>query len=481
MRILRDDRSDRRSIAFVVPVIEGRISVDLDFGVGVFDGRDRWIEIDVRCPAGSGNFETLRPRHRVRPTPYALFALAGNEGPQGPPGPEGPQGPQGPHGETGPTGPTGPQGPQGPQGNTGPQGPAGPTGPQGATGPEGPQGPPGVPWSINGSSAYYNDGNVGIGTANPQSLLHLTTDELKDTFFAYSENRSAITGRSNYVNGVGVWGRNDISSNIGYLGSASYGVFGSASDVANDWAGYFVGRGYFSADVEMDGDLALNGALTLGDGIWGGITFLTGTTTPMHYMFDTGTSNPNRMVFAHSETYSNWGLQYQDSADDFAFLGAGAERVRVDLGGSDAEPLGGGTLVVGATNARNVAVDNDEIMARNNGSTSTLYLNASGGDVRMGPYSIKPPLAYGKINENGNIISASANVTGVTIISTGFLVQIAGGVASTDIAIAQDAQAWNTPTVISASPDGGNLMIACYDLTFEEWGPQAVSFVIYRP
>ena len=57
-------------------------------------------------------------------------------------------------------------------GATGPAGPAGPTGATGATGATGPQGPTGAsPFGLNGSSAYYTAGAVGIGTAAPQFTL----------------------------------------------------------------------------------------------------------------------------------------------------------------------------------------------------------------------------------------------------------------------------------------------------------------------
>jgi hypothetical protein len=52
--------------------------------------------------------------------------------------------------------------------------------------------------------------------------------------------------------------------------------------------------------------------------------------------------------------------------------------------GTDAEPGSGGYLVLGAADGLNVALDNNEIMARDNGQTSTLYLNADGGDVVFG-------------------------------------------------------------------------------------------------
>jgi hypothetical protein len=51
------------------------------------------------------------------------------------------------------------------------------------------------------------------------------------------------------------------------------------------------------------------------------------------------------------------------------------------VGGTDAELGGGGYLILGQTNAGNMAIDDNEILARNNGQKSTLHLQASGGDL----------------------------------------------------------------------------------------------------
>ena len=49
---------------------DGLFTVDLDFGEGVFDGTERWLEITV-------NGAVLDPRQPIRPAPYAHFALDG--------------------------------------------------------------------------------------------------------------------------------------------------------------------------------------------------------------------------------------------------------------------------------------------------------------------------------------------------------------------------------------------------------------------
>lgn len=168
-----------------VPVVNGRFTVNLNFGGSAFNGDNRWLDIQVNCGDGT---VALSPRQALTAAPYALYAtdsasthaLQGSpittslpssvgqslvwdgtnwtpqivSGLQGPPGPQGPQGP---------TGPTGLTGPQGPTGAAGPQGPQGPQGPTGATGPTGPQGQPGVITATGGLS--LNAGSIQMETS----------------------------------------------------------------------------------------------------------------------------------------------------------------------------------------------------------------------------------------------------------------------------------------------------------------------------
>lgn len=58
-----------------VPVSNGLFALPLDFGAGAFStGNDRWLQIAVRCPAGSGSYQTLAPRQPLTPSPFAVFA-----------------------------------------------------------------------------------------------------------------------------------------------------------------------------------------------------------------------------------------------------------------------------------------------------------------------------------------------------------------------------------------------------------------------
>ena len=54
-------------------VSNGLFTVTLDFGAGLFNGQNRWLEIAARTN-GSGGFTTLSPRQWVTPVPYAIAA-----------------------------------------------------------------------------------------------------------------------------------------------------------------------------------------------------------------------------------------------------------------------------------------------------------------------------------------------------------------------------------------------------------------------
>jgi hypothetical protein len=55
------------------PVSNGLFTVTLNFGVGIFTGPERWLEIAARTN-GPGSYTTLSPRQRITATPYAITA-----------------------------------------------------------------------------------------------------------------------------------------------------------------------------------------------------------------------------------------------------------------------------------------------------------------------------------------------------------------------------------------------------------------------
>ncbi|MBN1391318.1 MAG: hypothetical protein JW947_00780 [Sedimentisphaerales bacterium] len=65
-----------------VDVIDGYFTTELNFG-SVFDGNERWLDIGVRPGEQSDpcEYTFLRPRQKITPTPYALYALNGGGSP----------------------------------------------------------------------------------------------------------------------------------------------------------------------------------------------------------------------------------------------------------------------------------------------------------------------------------------------------------------------------------------------------------------
>ena len=123
--------------------------VTLDFGAGVFDGSQRWLEIAVSTN-GAGSFAVLTPRQAVTPTPYAIFAGNASNVVSG----SVVRSLNGLKDDV--TLAAGANVTITPSGNTLTIDSAGAGG--------------GI-WSLNGADTYYTTGNVGIGTNSPASRL----------------------------------------------------------------------------------------------------------------------------------------------------------------------------------------------------------------------------------------------------------------------------------------------------------------------
>ncbi|MEA3288418.1 MAG: hypothetical protein U9Q77_13735 [Candidatus Marinimicrobia bacterium] len=78
-------------------------------------------------------------------------------------------------------------------------------------------------------------------------------------------------------------------------------------------------------------------------------------------------------------------------------------------GGSDVSPSSGGFIQAGASSGANIAIDNNEIMARNNGEPAMLHLNNDGGitgfggsvNARVGGGGFSKPFQFVKFEASG--------------------------------------------------------------------------------
>jgi hypothetical protein len=250
------------------------------------------------------------------------------------------------------------------------------------------------------AGALYLDpaGNLGIGTQTPQARLEVARTPT-----------AASGGLSNNL-----WFRLGDGGNQGDAGRlwVEYGAQNAPLMVLSDhddppriqfqqtgpggdeaspahatWIGHLTGS---SADFGVVGggrvglrtetpftDVTINGTLGFNAG-----------TAPLVYMFESGTTNPDRMVVAHSPAFSAWGLAYQDASDRFVYqTSAGNPVMAVDMG----------TSRVGiGTEAPATALDVRGSVRL--GAAGDLFALGAGPDLRV---------VAGEVNANGTLARGS--------------------------------------------------------------------------
>lgn len=120
----------------------------------------------------------------------------------------------------------------------------------------------------------------------------------------------------------------------------SWNLAGNSDATATSFVGTTNANGLeFRTNNITRGTFGVLGLFTLNTNLtWtsrtSGITFTnagSGTINPMIRMFASGSTNGDRMVLAHSSSFPNWGLQYQDLGDKFRFLRDSVNVMSVDL------------------------------------------------------------------------------------------------------------------------------------------------------
>jgi hypothetical protein len=131
-----------------------------------------------------------------------------------------------------------------------------------------------------------------------------------------------------------------------------------------------------------------------------GDTYTSGT----KYMFTSGTSNPDKMLFSHSPDYSNWGIQYQDSPDKINFISSGTTVLGVDLGsnrvGIKTNSPTADLDVAGTTKTTDLQVTNGA------GAGKVLTSDATGNATWQTPTSSAPQI-YGFSGSMANLITST--------------------------------------------------------------------------
>ena len=338
-----------------VDVFNGVFSVGLDFGAGAMDGTARWLAVDVCCPS-SCTMQPLNPRVELTPAPYALgLHLPLDQT----------------HAVT-----TVLSTPAFGITNTADGGYAARFSNTDAT---------------NRDPALYATAPTTNGEGPALRILGARTSDSPGTAGGnvgavwITDNPLSSRGDGMYLDGDGidVHGDLNLQENTGndvilVEGGGKVGIGTNAPAMSLDVNGvaFFEGNSLYlrnqtaAATTQTWGMVVStsDGKLNIGDAV----------DVPSG-----GVLSNTRMVI---ERNGNVGL------------GTISPDVKLHVeGGTDTAPGGGGYIVTGSPTGLNISIDNNEIMARNNGAVATLALNANGGDVAFG----------GAIDIGYEIVSAS--------------------------------------------------------------------------
>jgi hypothetical protein len=366
----------------------GMFRVELDFGRATLDSQESWLEVAVRPGSSTDAYVVLSPRQRLTPTPYAIFAQQGQWSLIGVPVGFASDADKGVSVADEPVTSTEMSSSTPPPGECRLDLPCASS----ASSSE-------VAFSITntgggglsgGAGAFINDNG---GSAIPALLGQHSGDG--PGVLGQSETGEGVFGISSSGIGVRAQGSRGVTG-IG-MGSNSIGVDGFSPSGVGVRAGSSNGVCLETRSTTADFIRAL--------GVLDQLRFI----VKNNGRVGIGTANPLAML--HASAPSNSQVPYavlaryegsSGTAGSFENLNSNASQPALVaatnstfpaaqlVGLGDVEPSGGGILLIGGVNGPNIAMDTNEIMARNDGSTSTLFLQADGGPVAIGTSSAPP-------------------------------------------------------------------------------------------
>ncbi len=232
-----------------------------------------------------------------------------------------------------------------------------------------------TPWYAGAGNVFVETGNrVGIGAPDPNATLQIDAPAGEDSL------RARVAGSTKLM----------VHDN----GSVSVGsVAAGTTDGLHVLGSTGLGTGTPSAKLTVD---YTNWQMTLRNSTTGGSEWFVGSSS------DGWSSGGGKFVVSPTNSSSNSAFVI-DAAKQ---VGVGVlnplSPLHVD-GGSDTTLSGGGYLTLSGTGGKNISIDDNEIMARNDGATAPLYLNNDGGEV--------------VIANNGDVNSPALEVNGTVEIN----------------------------------------------------------------
>ncbi len=253
----------------------------------------------------------------------------------------------------------------------------------------------------NGDRLVVNNaGNIGIGTLAPAVKLDVQTTglasvmQIKKPYTGSGTtnfNLVEINNAYNFGYGTGLYATGGQIGVKGYVPNGSvtgYGLYGEAFGASGSSYGVYGKSSTAGVAVGVYGSATSSGSTAYG-------------------------------IYGYASGVTSWAGYFSGRGYFTGNVGIGTTVPDVKLhvnGGTDASPTSGGYIVSGSVTASNIAMDDNEIMARNNGATSTLYLNNSGGNVAM-------------CNGGGSV------TIGTTTPATGYILSVDGKAIATEVRV----------------------------------------------
>jgi hypothetical protein len=253
-------------------------------------------------------------------------------------------------------------------------------------------------WVKSGTNIYNENDKVGVGTTTPNTKLHVADG-----------TEATLTSGSGFV----VIGNNAATNivvddnEIQARNNAAASALLLQPQAGNVGVGTLLTAPASKVQIAGGVEVAANqhGSLLIGETVSTNLAFDTDeiqarsnatTASPLYLQTMGGNS-----VFGTGNIIAN------------GRIGIGQPNPTVKLhveGGTDAGPTGGGFVQIGSSTSANIAFDNNEIMARDNGATSPLYIQYSGGKTIIGEDIEINGSITGALKLEQNSVTVNANV-----------------------------------------------------------------------